>query len=191
MYKDYEYDESLSYYITFKAVTEATSFNVEAQVSTYDTSIRNYEGINNKITIDSTGDYSSILTPPKNKDPAIFIQIQVCDNIHSIKAKVIKPLTGDIVLPEETIPAGTKNEYKTFINEFIDTEFFVTGEQGVDVFVRMVGLPTIYKPSYNNNQQITFDETTNTISIDSPLTTTEYMKYTVLWIEKEKLLKKD
>ena len=44
----------------------------------------------------------------------------------------------------------------------------------------MVGLPTIYVPSFNDNQQITFDETTNTISIDSSVTTTEYMKYTVL-----------
>ena len=184
MYKDYEYDESLSYYITFKAVTEATSFNVEAKVTEYDTSIRNYEGINNKITIDSTGDYSSILTPPKNKDPAIFIQVQVCDNTHSVKAKVIKPLTGEIVVEEDTIPAGTKNAYKTFINEFIDTEFFVTGQQGVNVFVRMVGLPTIYLPSFNNNQQISFESTTNTISIDSSVTTTEYMKYTVL-VDKE------
>ena len=37
MYKDYEYDDSLAYYITFKAVTEATSFNVEASLSSYDT----------------------------------------------------------------------------------------------------------------------------------------------------------
>ena len=184
MYKDYEYDEGLSYFITFKAVTEATSFNVEAKISEYDTKIRNYEGINNKITIDSTGDYSSILTPPKNKDSSIFIQVQVCDNTHSVNAKIIKPLTGDIVVEEYTIPAGTKNSYKTFMNEFIDTEFFVTGQQGVNVFIRMVGLPTIYSPSFNNNQQITFDSTTNTITIDSSVTTTEYMKYTVL-VDKE------
>ena len=184
MYKDYEYDEGLSYYITFKAVTEATSFDIESLVSEYDTKIRNYEGINNKITIDSTGDYSSILTPPKNKDQAIFIQVQVCDNTHSVKTKIIKPLTGEIVIPETTIPAGTKNAYQPFTNLFIDTEFFVTGEEGVNIFIRMVGLRTMFVPSFNNNQQITFDSTTNTINIDSPVTTTEYVKYTVL-IDKE------
>ena len=190
MYKDYEYDEGLSYYITFKAVTEATSFNVDAKVSTYDTTIRNYEGINNKITIDSTGDYSSILTPPKNKEPAIFIQVQVCDDIHSVKAKVIKPLTGEIVVEETTIAPGTKNPYKTFINNLIDTEFFVSGNEGVNVFIRMVGLPTIYIPSFNDNQQITFDNTTNTLNVESPITKIESMKYTVLVDREGEITKK-
>ena len=184
MYKDYEYDEGLSYYITFKAVTEATSFNVDAKVSKYDTTVRNYEGINNKITIDATGDYSSILTPPKNRDPAVFIQVQTCDDIHSIKAEILKPLTGEIILPEETIAAGTKNSYTSFKNDYVDTELFVTADPGVNVFVRMVGLPTIYIPDFTKNQQITFDSTTNTLSVESPITKTEPMKYTVL-VDKE------
>ena len=187
MYKDYEYDEGLSYYITFKAVTEASYFNVEAKVSTYDTTIRNFEGINNKIIIDSTGDYSSILTPPKNKDPAIFIQVQICDNINSVKAKIIKPLTGEVLVSETNIEAGTKNFYTTFKNDLIDTEFFITGNKGVEVFIRMVGLPTIYVPSFNNNQQIKFDMTTNTLNVESPITKTESMKYTVL-VDREGVL---
>ena len=37
MYKDYEYDEGLSYYITFKAETDVSYFNVDAEVyKTYD-----------------------------------------------------------------------------------------------------------------------------------------------------------
>ena len=180
MFKDYEYDEGLSFYITFKAVTEVSSFNVDAIISTYDTTVRNYEGINNKITIDSTGDYSSILTPPKNKESTIFIQVQVCDDINSVRAKVIKPLTGEIVVSETTIPAGTKNYYTRFQNYFIDTEFFVTGNEDVNVFVRMVGLTTTYMPSFNSNQRITFDISTNTLSIESPITKSESMKYTVL-----------
>ena len=180
MYKDYEYDEGLSYYITFKAVTETTSFNVDAKISTYDTTVRNYEGINNKIIIDSTKDYSSILTPPKNKDSTILLQVQICDNVNSVKAKVIKPLTGEIVASETTIPGGTKNYYTIFQNHFIDTEFFVTGEEGINVFVRMIGLSTVYEPSFNSNQQITFDISTNTLSVESPITKTESMKYIVL-----------
>ena len=66
----------MSYYITFKAVTEATSFDIESLVSEYDTKIRNYEGINNKITIDSTGDYSSILTPPKIKIQSFLFKLK-------------------------------------------------------------------------------------------------------------------
>ena len=184
MYKDYEYDDSLAYYITFKAVTEATSFNVEASLSSYDTVVRNYEGINNKITIDDSGDYSSILTPPKNKEPIVFIQVQVCDYTSQVKTKIIKPLTGDIIINEETIAPGTKNYYTSFENKFIDTEFFVIGNKGVNVFLRMVGLSSIYTPSFNDNQKINFDPTTNTLSISSPITRTESMKYTIL-LDKE------
>ena len=191
MYKDYEYDEGLSYYITFKPFTEATSFNVVAEVEKYDTNIRNYEGINNKIEIDHTGDYSSILTPPKNNEPAIFIQVQVCDDIHSIKTKIINPLTEEILYPETTIEKGTKNSYITFKNDLVDTEFFVIGEEKVNVFVRMVGLPTIYVPSFNNNYQITFDETTNTLNIESPLTKSQSMKYTVLVDRDGEITKKE
>ena len=187
MYKDYEYDVGLSYYITFKAVTDVTRFEVEATVEKYDTDERNYEGINNLITIDSSGDYSSILTPPKNKENAIFIQVQVCDNENSIKAKVIKPLTGEVIVPEETIEKGKINHYITFKNDYVDTEFFATGKQNVNVFLRMVGLPIIYTPKFNENYKINFDSKTNTISIDSPLTTTESMKYTVL-VDKEGVL---
>ena len=184
MYKDYEYDEGLSYYITFKAVTEVTSFNVDAKVSKYDTKVRNYEGINNKITIDATMDYISILTPPKNKEPSIFIQAQICDNVNSVKTKVIKPLTGETIVSETTISPNTKNYFTIFDNIFIDTEYFVTGNQGINVFVRMVGLPTAYTPSFTQNQQILFDSTTNTLSVESPITKTESMKFTVL-VDKE------
>ena len=180
MYKDYELDENMKYYITFKAVTDITTFDVRANVETYDTTIRNYEGINNKITIDNTGDYSSILTPPKNPDPAIFVQVQICDENKSVKTKVIKPLTKEIVVDEQIIASNTKNSYVSFKNDFIDTEFFVTGDPGTNVFVRMVGLPTIYIPSFNTNQQISFDMSTNTLTVDSPLTRVESVKYTVL-----------
>ena len=189
MYKDYELDENMKYYITFKAVTEATNFDVQAKVETYDTTIRNYEGVNNKITIDDTGDYSSILTPPSNPDPAIFVQVQICDTVSSIKTKVIKPLTKEIVVAEQTIAANTKNSFMTFKNDFIDTEFFATGNEGTNIFVRMVGLPTIYVPQFNSNQQISFDVTTNTLTVDCPLSKAESVKYTVL-VDREGVISK-
>ena len=180
MYKDYEYDYELSYYVTFKAVSLITSFNVEVKLSTYDTTIRNFEGISNKIIIASTSYYSSILTPPKNKEPEIFIQVQICDNDNSIKSKVIKPLTGEIIFSETIIPASSKNYYIRFQNYFIDTQFFLTGNENVNIFTRMVGLSTTYKPSFNNNHQITFDISTNTLNVESPITKEEPMKYIVL-----------
>jgi len=180
MYKDYEYDSELSYYVTFKLVTAVERFDVKTDMHKYDTTVRNYEGINNKIVIDNTEDYSSILTPPEDEDPNIFIQVQVCDNVNEIKTKVINPLNGEIILDEEKIEAGAKNKYMSFKNNLMDTEFFVTGKEGTNVFIRMVGLPSVYIPSFNNNYQVTFDEKTNTLNVETPITKTEYMKYTVL-----------
>jgi len=49
------------------------NFGIVAHMSEYDTTLRNYEGINNKITIDGTNSYSSILTPPESKPNIIFL----------------------------------------------------------------------------------------------------------------------
>ena len=75
MYKDYDYDERLSYYITLQPVTEYSSFNVEATI----TNNRNYEGVNNILTLEGLGSNSYILTPPKYKDNIIFVQTKICD----------------------------------------------------------------------------------------------------------------
>ena len=108
------------------------------------------------------------------------MQIQVCDDVNQITTKVINPLNNDIIVPEDTIKPGSKNLYKAFLNELMDVEFYATGKEGTNVFIRIVGLPTIYMPSFNDNFQVTFDNTTNTLNVESPITKTESMKYTVL-----------
>ena len=180
MYKDYDYDEGLSFYITITPVTDVTTFNVEAIVQTYYTKNRNFEGINNKITIDSSGNASSILTPPVNKDYFILVQLQICDTTNSISTKIIRPLTGEIVVPQRTVPQNTKNYYIAFGNELIDTEIVALGNQNTNVFVKMAGVTQNYEPSLNQNYKVSFDQKTNTLTIDSPLYTFETIKYTVL-----------
>ena len=188
MYKNYEYSEDLKYSVTFKPMTESKNFGIIANVNKYDTNKRNYEGINNKITIGETGQYSSILTPPKLDPISIFLQIQICDKENSIKTKVIEVLTQNELLPEEQISPGKKNIYRTFLNHLMDTEFYAIGQSGTNIFLRMVGLKSIYSPSFNDNQEINFDEKTNTLYIVSPLNTNEDMKITVL-IDKENVIK--
>ena len=188
MYKNYEYNDDLKYSVTLKPVTDATTFNIKVDMTSYDTKIRNYEGENNKITIASSGNYSSILTPPKIETISIFLQIQVCDKENSINTKVLDILTQETLLPEETIEPDKKNIFRTFLNRLMDTQFYAYGTPGTDVFLRMVGLNTIYTPNFSDYVEISFDEGTNTFYIESPLNTNEYMKVTVL-IDKENALK--
>lgn len=181
MYKDYDYDPKLTYYVTFKPETTFTEFKVESEVVPYDTENRNNEGESIKITTDSNNEAKSILSPPLvNSWPVSFLQIQVCDKTNSIKAKIIKPLTGDTVYDEKNIPAGAKNQYIIFPNVYLDSELIIQGNANTNIFLRLVGLPYESEPTFNDNYKITFDSSINTLSIEPPIESYEFMKYTVL-----------
>ncbi len=180
MYKDYDYDERLSYYITFQPVTEYSSFNVEATVQTYSTTNRNYEGVNNILNLEGLGSSSCILTPPKYKDNIIFVQTQICDGTDSLEFKINKALSGETIIETKTISISDKNIYMSYDNPLIDTEFIASGTLGANIFLRMVGLSNPYSPLFNTDYKVTFDESTNTLSVESPFRTTEELKYTVL-----------
>jgi hypothetical protein len=51
MYKNYKYSKDLKYSVTMKPTNSVTQFGVLVNIHSYDTRIRNYEGINNKLTI--------------------------------------------------------------------------------------------------------------------------------------------
>ena len=180
MYKTYEYSKDLKYSITLQPVTSYQGFGVIPSMSEYDTNIRNYEGINNKIIIDATNRYSSILTPPKNNPMTIFLQIQACDDVNQIRTEVLDVLKKEVILKEEVLPAGKKNYYRTFSNVFMDTEFYAMGNENIPVFLRMAGLNTIFTPNFIENPSIEFDKTTNVLNIQSPLNSNEDLKITVL-----------
>jgi hypothetical protein len=188
MYKNYDYKDDLKYSVTLKPVTEATNFDIKEKMTSYDTKIRNYDGVNNLISITSDGYYSSILTPPKAEPISIFLQIQVCDAEKSAKTKVLDILTKKELLPEEQISPGQKNKYRTFQNRLMDTQFYAYGDPGTNIFLRMVGITAIYTPSFAENPEISFDKDSNMFYIESPLTTQEDMNVTVL-IDNENVIK--
>ena len=180
MYKNYEYSADLKYSITLKPVTDTTAFGINPIIEKYNTNKRNYEGVNNKITLGDDGKYSSILTPPQEQTTTIFLQIQICSGQNKISTKVVDVLTQEALLPDEDLPATKINYYRTFSNKLMDTEFYATGTSGTDVFLRMVGLTNIYTPSFRTEPSITFDNTTNTLFTEFPVTTNENMRITVL-----------
>ena len=188
MYKNYKHSEDLKYSVTLKPVNGYTDFGTLVSITKYDTNVRNYEGVNNKLTIPEGGKYSSILTPPELETTSVFLQVQVCDDTNNLKIQVLDILTQKELLPEETISPGSKNVYRTFLNQLMDSEFYATAKVGTDVFLRMVGLNTIYTPSFTSSPEISFDNTTNTLFVESPLTTNEDMKITVL-VDKENVIK--
>ena len=189
MYKNYAFKgDDLKYTVTLRPVTQVTNFNIDENMTFYDTKIRNYEGVNNKILITSEGYYNSILTPPKMEATSIFLQINICEG-EKIKIKVLDVLTKEKLLPEEVIKKEYKHVYRTFINRLMDTQFYAYGTPGTNIFLRMVGINTIYTPSFRDDYNITFLSDTNMFMIDSPFATKEQMNVTI-FIDKGGEIKK-
>ena len=190
MFKDYNYDESYAYYVTFKTEKTPTYFNVNANLMTYDTNNRNFHEINNKITI-SNGKANSILTALDDNYKYSILQIQVCDNVNAIKAKIKKILPKEETIAEKEISSNSKNNYIFYNNIFLDSEVEITGNDNTNIFLRYIGLPSSYSsyiPSFNDNYKITFESSTNTLVIEPPITKIEFMRYTVI-IDKENVIK--
>jgi len=180
MFKDYTYDESYAYYVTFQTVEKPTSFKIKSSLITYDTNNRNFNGVNNKVTI-SGGTTSSILTALGDNYFKSFLQIHVCDKTNSIKAKIKKALTGEIIVEEKTIASNTKNNFILYDNILLDSEVEITGNDNTEIFLRYIGmLSKTYTPEINANFKVTFDSTTNTINIESPIVEYEFIRYTVI-----------
>ena len=139
MYKDYTYDESYAYYVTFQTTTKPTSFKIRANLITYDTNNRNFDGVNNKITI-SSGTASSILTALGDNYSKSFLQIHVCDQTNSIRAKIKKALTGEVIVAEKAIASNTKNNYFLYDNILLDSEVEISGNDNTEIFLRYIGM---------------------------------------------------
>ena len=186
MFKDYSYDESLAYYVTFKPENKDAEFNVKSFLLAYDTNDRNFNGINNKVTITS-GKAASILTALPENNEMSFLQIHVCDSTNTIKAKIIKPLTEEVLVAEKAIASNTKNNYILYNNILLDTEIEITGNDNTEIFLRYTGLPSGYTPQFNNDYKITFDSSTNSLKIDTPIVSYEFMRYTVIVDREDKI----
>ena len=180
MNKDYDLDDDLSYYVSLKPVVTSEKMKITPELNTYDTLERNIEGVANKIQISSTGSFNTILTAPENKDVLVFLQVQQCDN-SPIIIKVLNAYEpSKTVLDPITIPADSKNFYKTFNNILLETELSISGNSGTNVFVKHAGVRNAYYPSIKETQEITFNQELNQLTVENPINNYERMKYTVL-----------
>jgi len=187
MYKDYNYDDSYAYYVTFKTETTPKQFSVKAFMMTYDTTNRMSNGESSKVAINS-GKAKYVLSALKDNFLYTALQIQVCDKTNAVKAKIKQALTEEEVVPEMNIPANSKNKNFIYKNILVDSEVEITGSDNTNIFLRYAGLPTSYEPSFRDNYKVTFDSSTNTLIIEQPVTKEEFMSFTVI-VDKENVIK--
>ncbi len=52
----------------------------------------------------------------------------------------------------------------------MESQYFVPCKEGDNAYVRILGLPSVYIPSFSINYQDNFDEKTNTFNLETPIT---------------------
>ena len=176
MFKDYNYDDNLPYYVTFKTERTYTSFDVKSSMVKYDTTNRINNGMASKITLNNQ-EAKSILSALKDNFRFVFLQIHICDKTNTLKVKIKNALTNEELTAEKEIPADSKNNYFSFINTLVDSEIEISGNDNTNIFLRYTGLSIEYNPSFNNDYKITFESKTNTFIIEPPLNYSKYFEY--------------
>ena len=190
MYKDYDIDEDLIYYVSLRPTSKDDRFEVKLNLATYDTKERNAEGIGNSVVLND-GKGSSILSSPTNNDEYILVQIQSCDNTKLNFGVFNGYDINKQIVPDTEIPAGTKHYYSKFKNILLETEVKLTGTSGSKVFVKHTGISESYTPKIKNSFGLSFNQELNQIIVENPLETSERMRYTILVGKQGDLSNKD
>ena len=190
IYKNYDLSDELNYYVSLKPTNLNDKMDIEVQLETYDTTERNFEGKGNKIEL-TNGQKSTILTSPENKEEYILVQINSCDNSKLSFGIYNGYDNSKQIVPDTEIPENSKNYYNVFKNIFLESELKIKGNSNSKVFVKHGGIIEVYYPSIKDSFPLTFDQNFNQLIIESPLTNTERMKYTILVGRKGELSNKD
>ena len=187
MYRNYYSDDQLNYYVGFRTVELNQNITITPILKKYDTNERNIEGANNKITINDDGKFSTILTAPKNNEPYIFTHIHICSKNEYLTYKFLNAYDGsDLGFNGEVTP-NSKYHFKSIDNTKLDTELKLEGNNGVEVFVKHVGVSEIYQPIIKEIN-ITYNNDTRELSWNQPIEDEEF-KYTIYIDKKDTLTK--
>ena len=179
MYKDYELDETLIYYVSLRPTSLQDSFNVKVTFVEYDAKSRNVEAEGNVVTLSSTTE-STILGYSTQNEEKIFYQITSCSSKAQITYSVLnayKPT--DILVPETTIAQNTQNYFGKFDNIYGEAQLKLTGTQGDKIFVKHKGMDENYSPNIKSSFPLSFDQSKNAIVFSRPLNNIESLTYTV------------
>ena len=155
MYKDYELEDNLMYYVTLTPLYVTDEFTIKATLYEYSTENRNYEGVGNVITLGSSAT-SSILGYPKADEAIVFYQITSC-NGPKLNYGIYDALTEAQIVPNTDIADNQKNYFSKFNNVFSETELRITGTSGNKVYIKHKGIPDTYTPDIKSSFPLSFD----------------------------------
>ena len=187
MYRDYYSDSHLNYYVGFRTVELNQNITIVPIPKKYDTTERNVEGIVNKITISYNKEESTILTAPLENQPYIFTHIHVCTKDTPLSYEFLNAYNHSNLGYNGEIRANSYYNFKNVLNTKLDTELKVIGDNGVQIFVKHVGVSNIYIPTVRDIE-IKYDKNSRNLTWNQPIENEEF-EYTI-YIDKIDTLKK-
>ena len=177
MYKNYYSEGVENYYVGFRTVEFNQNITIIPKEKKYDTTERNLEGAKNKILISNNRENSTILTPPKNNEPYIFTHIHVCTKNKPLTYEFLNAYNSSNLGFNGEIQANSKNHFKSVNNTKLDTELKMKADNGVEVFVKHVGISERYQPNVNDIE-IKYNKNTHFLNWTQPIENEEF-KYTI------------
>ena len=187
MFKNYHYDDLINYYVGFRTVELNQNITIVPKLKKYDTTERNHEGARNKIKISGENSYSTILTAPKKNEPYIFTHIHVCTKNKPLSYEFLNAYNSVNLGYNGEIGANSKNNFITIENTKLDTELKLNGDNGVEVFVKHVGIPE-KKQIIVRDFKFGYDKDSHVLNWTQPLENEEF-QYTI-YIDKLDNIKK-
>jgi len=187
MFKNYYNDELINYYVGFRTVELNQNITIVPKLKKYETTERNVEGAKNKIKISGDNVYSTILTAPKNNEPFIFTHIHVCSNGKPLSYEFLNAYNSLNLGFNGEISPNTKFNFKTIDNPRLDTELKLHADNGVEVFVKHIGISERYQPLVKDIG-FSYNKETHLLNWTQPIENEEF-QYTI-YIDKLNNIKK-
>ena len=176
MHKDYYLDdETMSYYVSFKTDDPYSNITITPTLNKYKTTKRNF--YNTPSSVDIIKQESTILTPPNDNKPYIFIQMQVCDENREIEYNLLNAFNGSSLNAQGSVKYNDKIYYCSILNTKLDTELQITTDTYTRVFVKHTALEEQYSANIEDIN-IKFFKNNNTLSFNQPIKGEEF-KYTI------------
>ena len=170
MYRNYNYDEHMNYYVGFRTVDINQQITIKPVLKKYDTNLRLAEDNNNVVKVSEGNSFSSILTAPKTHNNYISVQIGLCTQNAKATYQFFNAY-NDTNLGYNGNIFNNDPKYITIENTKLDTELKITNtNKGDEIFIKHSGVSLNKKRvAFPDKVKITYHKDTNTLNWTQPL----------------------
>lgn len=187
MNQNYNYNgnEEIKYYISFEEFGLNENIKILPIIKRYNITERYYDENPNIVIIPEGDIYDTVLTPPENKEPYIFIQMGICTEDKEVFYNLINSYNSSSII-NENISKNTKYYSKIIKNIYSDIELKLESHKDTKIFIKYAGINSKYQIIVNEIK-LNYDKNLKKFNWNQPIENEEF-KYTI-YIDKKNNIK--